>query len=97
MSEKSKYLDPDAPGSFSGVSGYAKNQKISIKDSKVELLQIPAYVKHKSIRKKFQMRTTIVSFPRDQLQLDLIDLSKFARHNNGYKYILHGIHAYYIH
>lgn len=89
-----KYFDPSEPGSFSGLSGYAKNQKISLKQAKSQIAQLPTYVKNKNIRVRFPTRPTIVSFPFEQLQIDLIDLSRYKRFNYGLRYILHSIDSF---
>ena len=43
---------------------------------------------HKSVRKRFPCRTTIVNGYGEQLQADLIDMQKFKRENNGCSFIL---------
>ena len=43
---------------------------------------------------KYKTKPVIVSGPNDQFQSDIVDLKKFANHNNGYKYILNIIDVF---
>ena len=43
---------------------------------------------HKSVRKRFPCRTTIVNGYGEQLKADLIDMQKFKSENNGCCFIL---------
>ncbi len=84
-----RYTDPSLPGSFSGYSGFIKNNK-NIKPSlaKRVLQSLPSYTFHKSIQKDFPRRATIVKGIDDEWQVDLIDMSNESGSNYGYNYIL---------
>ena len=83
------YTDPEQPGSFSGISGFLKNNKKLKKDQvKKKLLAEEAYTLHTPIRKKFP-RTQWLSGGIDHIwQVDLVDLKKFKYVNSHYEYIL---------
>ena len=81
-----KYTDPINPGSFSGLSGFKRNNKNLGKVFKV-LRKLPQYTLHKSIRYTFPRNQTIVNGIDYQWQIDLIDASNIAGSNNNYKYI----------
>src|SRR3954466_12869947 len=87
------YLDPKEPGSFSGLYGFAKNNKLSIKEARRQIGRSEVYIKNKPVKKP-ATRSTIVSFPRDQLQVDLLDLGNYSRYNYGLRYLLHGIDCF---
>ena len=97
MRGKSKfrsYFDPKHPGSFSGVSGYLKNNKISRKKFKEWALKEDALTLHKPARKRFPRRRVLVFSTGDLLQIDLMDFQKLSRYNKGFKYVLVGIDAF---
>ena len=53
-----------------------------------------SYTLHKPIRYKFQRRRTIVAGPDQQLQADLLDVSKYAGENEGVKYLLTAVDVF---
>jgi hypothetical protein len=84
-----KYNDPALPGSFSGISGYLKNQKYKNKEEVIaKLSQLKEYSLHKPASKKFPRRRVMVKMPNYQIVMDLIDLQKYARENDNYRYVL---------
>lgn len=48
----------------------------------------PTYTLHKTKRQRFPMARYYVRKPNLQFQADLVDYSKFASHNKGYKFML---------
>jgi hypothetical protein len=46
------------------------------------------YKTHEPIHRKFKTRQTFVQDLNDQLQMDLVDMRKFARHNKDHYWIL---------
>ena len=82
-----KYTIPSMPGSFSGLSGFLKNNK-RIGQAGNVLKSIPAYTLHKPIRYTFNRSKTLVEGIDDQWQVDLVDVSNIAGSNSGYKFIL---------
>ena len=85
-----KYTNPSLPGSFSGLSGFLKNNREFKNNQLVKkaIRSLPAYTLHKPIRHRFPRRKTIVEGIDDQWQVDLVDLTKESGSNFNYKYIL---------
>ena len=85
-----KYTNPSNPGSFSGISGFLKNNK-EFKYSRVAkrvIKSLPTYTLHKPIRYKFQRKKTQVNGIDDQWQIDLVDVSNISGSNSMLKYLL---------
>lgn len=92
---KRLYLNPLFSGSFSGVSAFMKNRKLKNKELVInELNKLKPYVLHKPARSKFPRRKFMVHFKNEQIQIDLIDLSRYSKDNNGYKYLLTAIDVF---
>ena len=89
------YFNPEKPGSFSGVSGFLKNNK-SVNKNKFQKWaeSQPSITLHKTALKHYPRRKVLVFAVGDLLQVDLIDFQMFSSQNNGYKYILVGIDAF---
>lgn len=49
---------------------------------------------HLSRAKKFKRRQVLVSGSKSQADLDLMDLSRFTNHNNGYRFLLIAINVF---
>ena len=49
------------------------------------------YTRHKPVIKRHKFQKTYVNDLADQIQLDLVDISKFSHKNQGYRWILTGI------
>ena len=91
MDLKKFYLDPKFPGSYSGA--YKFYQKVKNIHPKVTLKKVneflksqDAYTLHKRTRKP-KFRRTLVFKPRDLWQIDLLDMQKYSKENDGYRYI----------
>jgi hypothetical protein len=88
---KSTYTDIKNPGSFSGLTGFLKNNKeFTLDNIKKSLLNEPAYVLHKSIKRKFRRAKTIVNDIDECWQIDLVDVSNLKSKKLGqfYNYLL---------
>ena len=83
------YTDPEQPGSFSGLTGFLKNNKVFKSNLvKNELLKQNSYTLHPPLKKKFP-RTKWFSGGIDHIwQVDLVDLKKFKYENSHFEYIL---------
>ena len=82
------YFDPKNPGSFGGPDRLQKIAKISKREAENFVQQQDTYTLNKSVRHKFQRRK-ITSHEIDYLwQADLVTVSKSARINKGFKYLL---------
>ena len=84
---KKIYYDPKQVGSYSGLSALKKQTPQKTKSIKKWLLSQDTYTLHKTPRKHFQRRKTIVSGINDQWQGDLISLQNIKKQNKGYNYI----------
>ena len=83
-----KYTNPSIPGSFSGITGFLKNNKFNSNLSKKVISSLPTYSLHKPIKFHFERNKTLVNGIDNQWQADLVDLSKLSGSNSKYKYIL---------
>ena len=85
-----KYTNPALPGSFSGLSGFLKNNKEfkNSKSVKQVIRSLPAYTLHKPIKYTFTRTKTLVDGIDDEWQVDLVDVSNIAGSNYNHRYIL---------
>jgi len=81
------YLNPKEPGSFSGLSGFTKNQNKTKAVAIKALKKVPAYYLYKET-KASKYRPVVVHFPLYQITFDLLDLSKYSKFNEGNKFVL---------
>ena len=91
MDLKKLYLDPKFPGSYSGAYKFyqeVKNihPKVTLKKVNEFLKSQDAYTLHKRTRKP-KFRRNLVFKPRDLWQIDLLDMQKYSKENDGYRYI----------
>ena len=91
MNLKKFYLDPKFPGSYSGAYKFyqeVKNihPKVTLKKVNEFLKSQDAYTLHKRTRKP-KFRRTLVFKPRDLWQIDLLDMQKYSKENDEYRYI----------
>ena len=92
------YYDPKRVGSYSGAGGFVRGLKQKSKKSgkrSVNALEVKkwlrgqdAYSLHKTPRRRFKRRKTIVSGPNEQWQCDLIDFSGLKKHNKDMTFVL---------
>ena len=88
-----QYYNPQRVGSYSGAHGLLKglkkrNKRVNDGEVREWLSQQDTYTLHKTPRRKFTRRKTIVSGPDQQWQMDLIDLSSLKKHNKGKTFVL---------
>ena len=91
MDLKKFYLDPKFPGSYSGAYKFYRevkniHPKVTLKKVNEFLKSQDAYTLHKRTRKP-KFRRTLVFKPRDLWQIDLLDMQKYSKENDGYRYI----------
>ena len=89
-----RYYKAELPGSYSGASGLRGVLPRSSRGLKDWLKEQDAYTLHKTPRRRFMRRKTIVSGINDQWQTDLVDLSRLKSHNNGKKFVLTAIDVF---
>lgn len=83
------YRTPNSTGSFGGVSRLKRTApKVSRKTLVKWLEKEPSYTLHKPVRYKFKRRKVIVGGIDDQYQLDLLDVSPYAKQNGGMRFLL---------
>ena len=87
------YYDPASAGSFSGVQKLwieVKNDNeygLSYSDVKEWLDTQETYMRHKPVKRIFKRETIIMSALDQQWDADVMDMVKFSRKNNGYRYL----------
>ena len=64
------------------------DSNISVEDVEEWLKNQLAYILHKLIRLNFKTRAVVVHQIDQQWQIDLVDVSKLSKHNNGFKFIM---------
>ena len=90
-----KYTDIKNPGSFSGLSGFNKNnKKLKKTNIKNSLLTLPTYTLHTPAKHKFPRTKWIAGGIDDIWQVDLIDLRKIKFQNRHFEYILTSIDVF---
>ena len=71
--------------------GKESGLKVSRREVKEWLETQETYTRHKPVIKRHKFQKTYVNDLADQLQLDLVDMSKFSHKNQRYRWILTGI------
>jgi len=89
-----RYVNPKLPGSFTGISGFVKNQNVNKVGSVKDLQKLEAYSLHKPIVNKFKRQRVLVDSIDEQFVADLKVLTNWSRQNKGYKYLLVCINAF---
>ena len=89
MSKKlSVYEDPSVPGALGGVQPYAKAIGATTTQAEKLLQDKLSYTLHKPRRKTFSTLPTLVFAVDEQWQMDLADMQKLSKYNQGNKFIL---------
>ena len=87
------YYSLSSPAAYIGRNRLYKEAKkkkevLTLEDVDRWLSKQLSYTLHKPVRKTFKTRPVIVYDIDEQWQADLVDMSKLARHNSGYKFLL---------
>ena len=88
------YYNPKHPGSFSGPHKLQKviqqegKHQIGLSAIKKWLSAQETYTLHRSARHKVVRNKVVVDGLDDQWDLDLMDMTNIAEHNDGYRYVL---------
>ena len=95
MDEKLKniYYNSENPAGFAGVEKLHNEVKKTFpeatKDRVKEFLSSQlTYTLHRNARRKFKRNRIVSRELNEEMQADLIDLQKYAKYNDGFKYIL---------
>ena len=87
------FFDPSHPASFSGPqklydTAVKQDSTVTLNAMKSCLSGEETYTFHKPSRKKFKRNKVIVRTIDQQWDVDLMDMTKIAKYNEGYHYIL---------
>ena len=87
------YKIPSLPASFSGISKIKKHykKKIPTKEIKEELAKLDSYTLHRESKRPRKYNPFYILKIRQQVQIDLIDVSQLAKYNDDIKFLLVGI------
>ena len=90
---KNIYYNPTNSAAFSSVSKLYKaarfyNPNITYKNVKDWLSGELTYTLHKQARRNFKREKIFVTYEYQQYQADVVDMQKFSKANNNYRYIL---------
>ena len=90
---ESVYYDSEKPASYSGLDKlyrYVKSEGHNISKGKIRkwLSQQPVYSKHRPVKHSFKRARVVVPTKFYQFDSDTVSMTKYEKHNNGYKYIL---------
>ena len=93
MSWKKLYKDPNFPGSFGGKKQFYRHVRVlyplvKFKDVEKFLMSNDSYTLHKPVRAPRRYRRIYTKGIDYLYQIDLVDMSKFFRENNGFKWII---------
>ena len=84
-----KYTNIVLPGSFSGLSGYVRNNSKINKDKTLnELCKYETFSLHRSVRHNFSRNKVITPGIDHTWQADLVDVHQIKYQNSHYNYIL---------
>ena len=82
------YFGSKQPGSYGGVDALSRQTRKNPRVVRQWLTLQDTYTLHKPVRHKFKRRKVVVGGIDDQWQMDLVDVSKIAKHNGQHHFIL---------
>ena len=93
MSWKKLYNNPKFPGAFGGKKNFYREVRklyplVKFKDIEQFLMSNDSYTLHKPVRAPRKYRRIYTKFIGYLYQIDLVDMSKFSRENDGFKWII---------
>lgn len=91
---KSIYYDVEHPASFGGVEKLSKASGVTPKKTKDWLMKQDTYTLHKPIRRNFPRRKVLAFGIGELMQCDLLDVSKYAKQNKNFRFILTAIDVF---
>lgn len=83
-----RYHDPENPGSYGGVTRFAKENGMSIFRARTILQKDLGYTLHKPRRRTFPTLPVVVFGIDEQWTADLIEVINITKYNRGYRYLL---------
>lgn len=90
------YLNPAHPTAYSGIGNVKRfyGNLYSRKDIEATLAHADGYTLHREYKSPAVRNAYFVYSPREQAQLDLIDMQQLAKHNDGVRFLSVLIDAY---
>ena len=91
---KDIYYDPKHPSSFSSVdklyTAAVQDRRRDITRSRIKrfLQNQETYSMHRAVANRFKRNKVLVTGKDDQWEMDLMDMTFYAKYNNGIKYVL---------
>lgn len=82
------YVNPSEPGSLGGVAKFAKAHGLSNPKAKKLFEGVLSYTLHKPRRRKFPTIPVMAFFIDQQWAMDLMDVQKLAKWNQGHRCII---------
>lgn len=83
------YYTPKLPASFGGLAAFTRTLPRKLRNDATDWLrEQDTYNLHRPVRRKFRRGKIITGGLDKQFQVDLIDVSQYASHNDGTRYIL---------
>jgi hypothetical protein len=83
-----RWTTPGDPTAFSGLTKLAKHYDINTSTAKDLLAQIDSYTLHREGKRSRHFNPFYIYRPREQVQVDLMDMQQLADHNDNYRYIV---------
>lgn len=91
---RKRYRELGHKASFSGVARTANFHKISAKEAYQNLINIPTYTAFVQKKKPRRRNPYYAYVLHEYVQIDLVDMHQYAKHNNGVKFLLTCIDVY---
>ena len=88
MSLPRAYEDPQEPRALGGVQPFAQALELKTPQAQRILQSVLSYTLHKPRRTRFPTAPTLVFDRDEQWQMELVDMQKLSRRNQGHKYLL---------
>lgn len=82
------YITPGHPTAFTGITRISQHYDQKPEKARKFLENIHSYSLHREYKKPKHRNPYYVYFLRQQWQIDLIDLQKYSKDNNGFKFVL---------
>jgi hypothetical protein len=83
-----RWATPGDPTAFSGISKLSQYHNINTASAKDLLSRIDAYTLHREGKRSRHFNPFYIYRPREQVQVDLMDMQQLESHNDNYKYIV---------
>ena len=82
------YFNTKHVGSYGGVNALRRVARVLLKEVKRWLLAQDTYTLHKPVRRHFHRRRVVVGGINQQWQVDVVDVSRLKKYNDGVNFLL---------